>query len=357
MNMRSVIIGIGALFIAVIAAVVARNIFATNAVQQVQAVQPAKEEPKKKVFVAVKALPMGTILKPEDLKSIPWPENALDPTFIQDGATSAANMAGKVVKVAVLANQPITNTSIVGPGERGFLAAVLKPGMRAVSVQVNPTTGVAGFIFPGDRVDMLLSHEVTGANGTLLRGSETVLENIRVIAVDQITNDTDKIAGIRSTVTIEVQPKFVELINVSKKLGEISLSLRPLAQTDSEKADLASKIDPATGKPVAAADMKSSDEQEPKMPPLAERSLTVDREFSKLVTLARPQNQQGPGGGGVAAASAGDGSVRPDLTISRGDIQVPVSFKTRVSTGAQPAAAQQPTQPAAAPVAQLAPQQ
>jgi pilus assembly protein CpaB len=204
---------------------------------------------------------------------------------------------------------------------------------------------------------MLLSHEVTGANGTLLRGSETVLENIRVIAVDQITSDTDKIAGIRSTVTIEVQPKFVELINVSKKLGEISLSLRPLAQTDSEKADLASKIDPATGKPVAAADMKSSDEQEPKLPPLAERSLTVDREFSKLVTLARPQNQQGPGGGGVAAASAGDGSVRPDLTISRGDVQVPVSFKTRVSTGAQPAAAQQSPQAAAAPVAPLAPQQ
>lgn len=330
MNMRSVIIGVGALFIAIVAAVVARNLFATSAVQQVQAQQPVKQEPKTKVLVAVKALPMGTILKPEDTKYAEWPENATDPSFFREGA--AATLAGKVVKVAVLAGQPISGTGIVGPGERGFLAAVMKPGMRAVSVSVNATSGVAGFIFPGDRVDLLLTHEVSGANGNQLRGSETILENVRILAVDQNTNDADKVAGLRQTVTFEVQPKFVELINVAQRLGQVSLSLRPLAQTDEEKLALAVKTDPKTGKPITSTDPSDKDNPEPKMPPLSERSLTIDKEFSKLVGMAKPTNQNaGAAPAGATAAAANAGTVRPDLTISRASAQEPITFKAKIN--------------------------
>jgi pilus assembly protein CpaB len=355
MNMRSLIIGIGALFIAVIAAVVARNMFATTSVQQVQA-QPVKQEPKAKILVAVKALPMGTILKPEDVKYAEWPEGAMDATFLRDGASNPANMTGKVVKVAILAGQPLTTTSIVGPGERGFLAAVLKPGMRAVSVSVTATSGVSGFIFPGDRVDVVLTHEVTGGNGNVLRGSETILENVRVLAVDQMTSDTDRIAGLRSTVTVEAQPKYVELINVAQRLGQVSLSLRPLAQTDAEKADLNEKIDPVTGKPIVTADGSKAEEQEPKMPLLSERSLTVDKEFSKLVGFARVT----PTGGAASPAAApsgpaaGSDTLRPDMTVGRGEQQVPISFKTRIAKSSAPVASAAP-QPAAAPAAAPAP--
>ncbi len=342
MNMRSLFIGVGALFIAVIAAIVARNMFATSSVQQVQA-QPVKVEPKTKIMVAAKALPMGTILKPEDVKYAEWPEEATDATFYRDGAAIAGGIAGKVVKVAVMAGQPVSSASIVGPGERGFLAAVLRPGMRAVSVSVNPTSGVAGFLFPGDRVDVLLTNEITGQSGLQVKGSETILENVRIIAVDQTTNDTDRIAGLRSTVTFEVQPKYVELINVARRLGEISLSLRPLAQTDEEKLALAGKVDPVTGKPIVSADGKDvTADQEPMMPPLSQRSLTIDKEFSQLVSLAKRPESGGAAGGAAAAPAAkpvGDGSVRPDLTISRGNAQEPVSFKLKISNGAAPQAA------------------
>jgi pilus assembly protein CpaB len=322
MNMRSLIIGIGALFIAVIAAVVARNQFASSAVQQVQA-QPVKQEAKFKVLVAVKSLSLGTILKAEDVKFAEWPEGAIDATFYKDGVAKPETMVGKVVKAAVLAGQPIQNTAIVGPGERGFLAAVLKPGMRAVSVSVTATSGVAGFIFPGDRVDVLLTHEVPNGNGVQLRGSETILENVRVIAVDQNTNDQDRIAGIRSTVTFEVLPKFVEMINVAQRLGQMSLSLRPLAQTDAEMADNTSQIDPKTGKKTLLTEA----DQVPVMPPLSQRSLTVDKEFSKLVTMAKTTSTSADAGAAPGGPAAAAPAPKPDIMIGRGDLNSPVFFK------------------------------
>jgi pilus assembly protein CpaB len=327
MNMRSLIIGIGALFIAAIAAVFARNMFASSAVQQTQAM-PVKQEIKLKVLVAVKPLPLGTILKAEDVKYAEWPEDAIDVTFYRDSASKPEDMVGNVVKSAVLAGQPIQNTAIVGPGERGFLAAVLKPGMRAVSVSVTPTSGVAGFIFPGDHVDVLLTHEVQNADKGQLRGSETILENVRIIAVDQNTNDQDKIAGIRSTVTFEVQPKFVELLNVAQRMGgQLSLSLRPLAETDEEKATMASagKIDPKTGKKTEMAGLNDV----PVMPPLSERSLTVDREISKLVGMAKLPNSGNSGAPSAAApaSSSAPPAPKPDLTIGRAEASVPVFLK------------------------------
>jgi pilus assembly protein CpaB len=107
--------------------------------------------------------------------------------------------------------------------------------MRAVTVPVNATSGIAGFVFPGDRVDLVLTHRaVTGEGGARQKAgaSETVLENMRVLAVDQSTNDQKEKASVSKTVTLEVTPKQVEMISVADQLGQLSLSLRSLPPDD-----------------------------------------------------------------------------------------------------------------------------
>jgi pilus assembly protein CpaB len=137
------------------------------------------------------------------------------------------------------AGQPITQGSLVRPGERGFLAAALGPGMRAITVGVSATSGVAGFVFPGDRVDIVLTQEVAGDGaGAPLRVSETIIRNIRVLATDQRLNARDEhgnqIATPIATVTFEATPRIAEKIAVAQTIGQLSLSLRSLADNNAE---------------------------------------------------------------------------------------------------------------------------
>ena len=102
-----------------------------------------------------------------------------------EGGADPQSLIGTVVRSEITAGQPLTQGSIVRPGERGFLAAALGPGMRAVTVAVSATSGVAGFVFPGDRVDLVLTQEVEGGgDGAPLRASETITQH-PVLAVDQ----------------------------------------------------------------------------------------------------------------------------------------------------------------------------
>ena len=97
-------------------------------------------------------------------------------------------LLGTVVRYQISAGEPVTQGSLVAPGDRGFLAAALGPGMRAVTVPVSAKTGVAGFVFPGDRVDIVLTQTVAGDDeGADLKAAETFLRNMRVLATDQST--------------------------------------------------------------------------------------------------------------------------------------------------------------------------
>jgi pilus assembly protein CpaB len=152
---------------------------------------------------------------------------------------SIEDLAGTVVRVAITAGQPITRGALVSPGDRGFLAAALGPGMRAITVPVSALTGVAGFVFPGDRVDMVLTQNVQGTDGPPLRVSETILRNLRVLATDQRAQagKDDKgntVVAKYKLVTIEVTPRLAEKITVAQTIGTISLSLRSLADNAAE---------------------------------------------------------------------------------------------------------------------------
>lgn len=259
MDVKKLILLVGALVIAGISAFFVRTLVSDSGTPQAAAAAVEQKGPK--VLVATTALPIGTILNAESFKYQPWPKDLVENVYFLEGEADISSLNGKVVRVSIPAGQPATKGSIVGPGERGFLAAALTPGMRAVTVSISATSGVAGFIFPGDRVDMILTHGIgyTGASeeGTpadSLKVAETILRNVRILAIDQRTNDLggeESGPQTGSTVTFEVPPKFVEKIAVAQSLGQISLSLRPLADNTQELEQA-----------IATGDVKVGDNQD-----------------------------------------------------------------------------------------------
>ncbi len=344
MNVRSLILALVAVIIAAGAALGVRTLVSGNQTPQVIAA-PAPEKPDMEVMVAIKPLPTGHILAIEDVKWVAWPEDGVDPQFLQKGTDTEQTVAGRVVKVAVAQGAPLLKTQMVGPGERGFLAAVLGKNMRAVTVAVTDTAGVGGFVYPGDRVDLVLTHEVPNGQNLPLRGAETILTNVRVLAVNEKTDDTGTVGaipGLRS-VTLEVPPPFVEQIVVMDRLGDISLSLRPI--TDSAVAEKPGATDKtkklAAGedavKAAAAATVASAaDMKEPLvMPSDKNKTLTLDRQVSRLVTMARQQSTTS----GVTGSSGTTAETRPDITVSRAGDNAPITFNTKSSGEASRSAA------------------
>src|SRR3954466_1570764 len=152
MDVKKLALLVGALVIAVVTAVMAKNMFAGAGTQQAAAATVAVGP---KVLVARKALPVGTIIDAEAFAYQPWPKELMQSAYYVEAAPDGdpKKLMGTVVRFQISAGQPVTRGSLVGPGDRGFLAAALTPGMRAVTVPVNITSSVAGFVFPGDHVD------------------------------------------------------------------------------------------------------------------------------------------------------------------------------------------------------------
>jgi len=238
MDKKKLILLVGALVIAALTAFAARSLFVGTPTQQAVANKPVKEEPKLQVLVANRALPVGTIITPDSVGFQPWPEELVEEVYFQQEGTDLESLTGTVVRSAITAGQPITRGALVSSGDRGFLAAALGPGMRAVTIPVSGLTGVAGFVFPGDRVDLMLTQSVSG-EGPALRVSETVIRNLRVLATDnrvtQTTNEAGQVVPRKAKlVTLEVTPKIAEEIAVAQTLGTLSIALRSLADNAAE---------------------------------------------------------------------------------------------------------------------------
>src|SRR3990170_9162369 len=165
MNVKKIALLFGALMIAVVTAVMAKNMFVGAGAQQAAAAPVVPMGPK--VLVARKALPVGTIIDAESLTYQPWPKELIQSAYYLEGSPDAdlSKLLGTVVRHPVTAGQPLTRGALVGPNDRGFLAAALGPGMRAVTVPVSASSGGAGFVFPGDRVDIVLTQDVKGGGG------------------------------------------------------------------------------------------------------------------------------------------------------------------------------------------------
>jgi len=240
MDVKKIALLVGALVIAVVTAIMAKNMFAGAGAQQANAA-PAAVPVGPKVLVAKKALPVGTIIDADSFSYQPWPKELMQSAYYVEGSPDAnpQSLLGTVVRYAITAGQPVTRGSIVGPQDRGFLAAALGPGMRAITVPVNASASVAGFVFPGDHVDLMLTQNVEGGgSGPALKVTETIIRNVRVLATDQRVTDKDKDGKTEvktfSNVTFEVTPRIAEKIAVAQSLGTLSLSLRSIADNTAE---------------------------------------------------------------------------------------------------------------------------
>jgi pilus assembly protein CpaB len=189
--------------------------------------------PPTKVTVLAAAHPLraGSLLKPEDLTS---KEIAVDDRrsgMSVDDADTRRALSGAMVRRSMSAGEPIRFGDVMRPGDHGFLAAVLEAGMRAVTVGVDATTGAAGLIWPGDRVDLILTQTIQEATLPIGRrvAAETVLSDARVIAIDQQLvqgADSSNNDAQARTVTLEVTEEQAERVSVATRLGRLSLAVR-----------------------------------------------------------------------------------------------------------------------------------
>lgn len=242
MGLRRIIVLLIALVAAGGTAMYARSWVASQQVAPTVVATTPKEE-LHEVLVADADLPAGTFVKPQHLRWQRWPTDDVPESYVLKGVRSDAEMIGAVVRRRIAAGEPIIDGAVVKPNERGFLAAVLEPGMRAVSVPITPTSANSGLIFPGDRVDLILTQSLvtSDAEGSVRRVSETVLKNIRIIAMGTVTSDDPREGEANEkakTATFEVTPRQAEEVALLTELGKISLSLRSLAAATPEVAAL-----------------------------------------------------------------------------------------------------------------------
>ncbi len=211
----------------------------------VAAVQPAPQAPRvdgNEVLVATRNLPAGSIMKADDVRWQRWPEDGIDPNFLlrTKGITPQADAAGRVVLRGFAAGEPITVQRLLRPGDSGFLAAALTPGKRAISVPIDAVSGNAGFIVPGDSVDLLLAEKFNityvgntdGARPSHKQASSVVLRDIRVLTIDQETRDMDTKPKLGRTATLEVDLMQAQKVSLAMQMGTLSLALRSLVRPE-----------------------------------------------------------------------------------------------------------------------------
>ncbi|QOZ26350.1 Flp pilus assembly protein CpaB [Bradyrhizobium sp. CCBAU 51753] len=192
-------------------------------------------------FVAARALPKGTLARDEDFAVRTAAPERVPAGAILETPDAKAGLPGSLVRKFVEAGSPVTLQDILRPKDRGFLASVLAPDSRAISIKVDEESGVSGLIRPGDYVDVLLTQVFEKNNPARRALSETVLRNVRVIAIDQeIVQGGRSIAAVAGkqaqTVSLELGPEQVKKITVAKQLGTLSLSVRAAVE-QWDKAD------------------------------------------------------------------------------------------------------------------------
>ncbi len=352
MDTRKIMLIVGALIVAIGAAIGVNQMMRGNAAAPVQAAAaPAPDGPD--ILVATRALPVGTLITADAFRYQPWPAELVKAAYFLKDKSDPAKLVGTVVRYNISAGEPVTKGSLVKPSDRGFLAAALGTGMRAVTVRVSQEQGVAGFVFPGDRVDVLLTQELRVKEGSAypddqLHTAETIVRNVRVLATDQRFDaepeDGKTPVRVFNSVTLEATPNIAEKIAVAQVMGKLSLSLRPLAENSGElEAAIASGDVDVTAAGGTAAAERAVLARAATQPTAGRSTVTTGGDVSRFwvpvrgrVSVPRSQaaqnmqNNGGYDGGMPAAAPAAPAAPKgPVVRVTRGDqvTEVPVGGK------------------------------
>jgi pilus assembly protein CpaB len=249
------------------------------------AVAAAVEAPRPiQVFVPAEPLSAGSILNPDMLQSMPVEQAAVTDEMIVADDEGRDYLMGSVARQGLARGVPIPRSSVVNPGDRGFLAAVLPRGKRAISITISEVAGLAGLVMPGDRVDIIVTYSLAGDVLDAERdftASETILTNLRVLALDQrlqagasITEQVNptEVRPVARTATLEVTPQQAEMLTLATQLGELSLVLNSVQDGGDPETDGTDGVASAEGAPGAG----------PTIAP-ARRALTLDSEVTSLL--------------------------------------------------------------------------
>lgn len=195
--------------------------------------------PPAQVLVAAHAIDPGAQIKSGDLRWQEWPADALSPSFITDRGGSAAltETIGETVRAHVEMGEPITSAKLVKAGTAGFMAAMLSPGMRAISTKIDEQSAAGGFILPGDRVDVVMTHRAESRSGSGGFESQTILRDVKVLAIGQTFDDSNNQKAVSGrTATLELSPPEAERLALAAAMGNITLTLRSAANDSTTAA-------------------------------------------------------------------------------------------------------------------------
>jgi pilus assembly protein CpaB len=274
-----------------------------------------------KIRVSAADLPQGLLLRDEDLGWKTVPVGQVPSGSIVASAPNAPELKGALLRHAAVSGTVLTADDVILPSSAGFLAATLKPEMRAVSVAVDDVSGNAGLIQPGDYVDLLLTQQMDRRTDSpdLAVSSETVVEHVRVLAVgSEITRpkngDSPDVLGNRArTVTLEVTPRMGEVVSVAARLGSLSLALRSFATVSRDPAAAASASD-AQPAPVWAGDISRAVRDLPRA-----RGVQVAAAAAPAPVVARPvMIYRGSEKSDAVAAPAGTDATPPLPSLPAG---------------------------------------
>ena len=220
----AVVFGLLAVFIA--------QIWLNNqANQRVKTIEStAKPVATQTIVVAKQPLRFGTELAASMLEEVPWPSAAM-PAGAFSKISDVLSPGRRVVLAAIERNEPVLALKITGPGQRATLSALVKPGMKAVTIRVNDVEGVGGFVLPGDHVDVVLTRQIDKGQAS----SEVVLQDTRVLAVDQSADDRSHKAAVAKSVTLEVSIVQAQKLWLASSVGSLSLLLRKAGETADAK--------------------------------------------------------------------------------------------------------------------------
>lgn len=235
-----------ALVFGVIAVFIAQVWLANQANRQVETVAP--QVPSRTVVVARQPLRYGTELSAAMLQEIAWPSDAV-PAGAFAKIDDILKSGRRVVLTAIEAHEPVLGVKMTGPGERATLSALVKPGMKAVTVRVNDVEGVGGFVLPGEYVDVVLTRTVDKGNAT----TEVVLQNRRVLAVDQSADERAAKATVAKSITLEVDTVEAQKVWLASTVGSLSLLLRKAGETAQARTRKITLSDLSAPEPVAEA--------------------------------------------------------------------------------------------------------
>jgi pilus assembly protein CpaB len=204
------------------------------------------------VLVAANNINLGDSVRADDLKWQQWPSEGVTPGLITREAQPDApsQLSGAVARAPFIAGEPIKEQKLIKISEGGVMAAILPSGMRAISTPIREETAAGGFILPNDRVDVILSYKLKVGQKEE-PASEAILRNVRVLAIGQeIENKDGEKVATGKTATLELTPRQAEVLTLAQSMGELSLSLRSLADANPTQAESAAKIGDANGSSV-----------------------------------------------------------------------------------------------------------